>query len=145
MNLIKFKRDNDQCCDNFGSVFNHPFFSMKDELMKTSNFTPRVRISEDKDNFYLNIEMPGIPKDDVKISLEDNVLSVNGTKKAQNKTEDANLIMNEIYYGEFSRSFNLSNDIKKDAIDAEFKDGLLIITLPKVEEAKPEVKEIKVK
>jgi len=145
MNLIKFKKDNDLCCDNFNSVFNHPFFSMRDEVLNTSNFTPRVRISEGKDNFYLNIEMPGIPKEEVKISLEDSVLSISGTKKAQNKTEDANLIMNEIYYGEFSRSFNLSNDIKKDAIDAEFKDGLLIITLPKVEEAKPEVKEIKVK
>jgi|WetSurMetagenome_2_1015567.scaffolds.fasta_scaffold05298_8 HSP20 family protein len=145
MNLIKFKKDNDLCCDNFSSVFNHPFFSMRDELMNTSNFTPRVRISEDKDNFYLNIEMPGIPKEEVKISLEDNVLSVSGTKKHQNKSEDTNLIMNEIYYGEFSRSFKISNDIKKDAIDAEFKDGLLIITLPKVEEAKPEVKEIKVK
>jgi len=118
---------------------------MKDEVLNTSNFTPSVRISEDKDNFYLNIEMPGIPKEDVKISLENDVLSVSGTKKAQNKTEDTNLIMNEIYYGEFCRSFNLSNDIKKDAIDAEFKDGLLHITLPKVEEAKPEVKEIKVK
>jgi HSP20 family protein len=145
MNLIKFKKDNDLCCDNFSSVLNHPFFSMRDEVLNTSNFTPRVRISEDKDNFYLNIEMPGIPKEEVKISLEDNVISVSGTKKHLNKSEDTNLIMNEIYYGEFSRSFKISNDIKKDAIDAEFKDGLLIITLPKVEEAKPEVKEIKVK
>jgi HSP20 family protein len=145
MNLMKFKKENDMCCDPFSSVFNHPLFSMRDEVLNTSNFTPRVRISEDKDNFYLNIEMPGIPKEDVKISLENSVLSVSGTKKHQNKTEDTNLIMNEIYYGEFSRSFNISDDIKKDNIDAEFKDGLLIITLPKVEEVKPEVKEIKVK
>jgi HSP20 family protein len=145
MNLTKYKRENDIFSDTFRSIFQHPFFSMKDEVLNTSNFTPRVRISEDKDNFYLNIEMPGIPKEDVKISLENDVLSISGTKKAQNKSEDTNLIMNEIYYGEFCRSFNLSNDIKKDAIDAEFKDGLLSITLPKVEEVKPEVKEIKVK
>lgn len=145
MNLTKYKSNNDLFDNVCGSIFRNPFFSMKDEVLNTSNFTPSVRISEDKDNFYLNIEMPGIPKEDVKISLENDVLSVSGTKKAQNKTEDTNLIMNEIYYGEFCRSFNLSNDIKKDAIDAEFKDGLLHITLPKVEEAKPEVKEIKVK
>lgn len=145
MNLIKFKRDNDLFTDSFRSVFNHPFFSMKDEVMNTSNYTPRVRISEDKDNFYLNLEMPGIPKDDVKISLENNTLSVSGTKKHQSKSEDTNLIMNEIYYGEFCRSFNLSEDIKTDSIDAEFKDGLLTITLPKKEEVKPVVKEIKVK
>jgi HSP20 family protein len=145
MNLIKFKRDNDLFSDSFRSIFNHPFFSAKDEVMNTSNYTPRVRISEDKDNFYLNLEMPGIPKDDVKISLENNTLSVSGTKKHQSKSEDTNLIMNEIYYGEFCRSFNLSDDIKTDNIDAEFKDGLLTITLPKKEEVKPVVKEIKVK
>jgi HSP20 family protein len=145
MNLIKYKRDNDWLNDTFKSLFNAPFFSTRDEVMNTTSFTPRVRITEDKDNFYLNLEMPGIPKEDVKISLEDSTLSISGTKKHQNKTEESNLIMNEIFYGEFSRSFNLSDDIKKDNIDAEFKDGLLIITLPKKEEVKPVVKEIKVK
>lgn len=145
MNLIKYRRDNEWFNDTFKSLFNAPFFSTRDEVMNTTSFTPRVRISEDKDNFYLNLEMPGIPKEDVKISLEDNTLSISGTKKHQNKTEDSNLIMNEIFYGEFSRSFNLSDDIKKDSIDAEFKDGLLTISLPKKEEVKPVVKEIPVK
>jgi HSP20 family protein len=89
--------------------------------------------------------MPGITKDDVKISLENNVLSVSGTKKKETKSEDTNLIMNEIYYGEFARSFNLTDEIKKEDIDAEFKNGILNIVLPKVEEAKSLVKEIKVK
>jgi HSP20 family protein len=145
MNLMKYKRDSDLFNDAFKSLCNAPFFAMKDEVMNTTSFTPRVRISEDKDNFYLNLEMPGIPKEDVKISLEDNTLSISGTKKHQNKTEESNLIMNEIFYGEFSRSFNLSDDIKKDSIDAEFKDGLLTISLPKKEEVKPVVKEIPVK
>ncbi|MBI5404449.1 MAG: Hsp20/alpha crystallin family protein [Ignavibacteriae bacterium] len=144
MNLIKYKRDNDWFNDTFKSLFNSPFFT-RDEVLDKSSFTPRVRITEDKDNFFLNLEMPGIPKEEVKIALEDNTLTISGMKKHQNKTEDTNLIMNEIFYGEFSRSFNLSEDIKKDNIDAEFKDGLLIITLPKKEEVKPVVKEIKVK
>ena len=145
MNIVKFKRDNDLLNDTFRSIFNHPFFGLRDELVNTSNFTPRARITEDKDNFYINMEMPGIPKEDVKINLENNVLSISGTKQQKNKTDEANLILNEIYYGEFCRSFNLSDDIKKDNIDAEFKDGMLHVTLPKVEEAKPVVKEIKVK
>jgi HSP20 family protein len=145
MNFVKYKKDSDLLNDTFRSFCNQPFFSLRDEVLNNANFTPKVRITEDKDSFYLNIEMPGIPKDDVKISLEDSVLSISGTKKAQNKSEDDNLIMNEIHYGEFFRSFNLSDNIKRDAIDAEFKDGLLIITLPKVEEAKPVVTEIKVK
>jgi HSP20 family protein len=145
MNLIKYRKDSDSLSDTFRSFFNQPFFSLRDEVFSNSNFTPRTRITEDKDNFYLNVEMPGIPKEDVKISLENSVLSISGSKKAQNKSEDTNLIMNEIFYGEFCRSFNISDEIRKDAIDAEFKDGLLVITLPKVEEAKPVVKEIKVK
>jgi HSP20 family protein len=89
--------------------------------------------------------MPGVPKDNVKIEVENNLLSIKGEKKVENKTEETNLVMNEIVYGEFCRTFNLSKDIKVDAIEAEFKDGLLIVSLPKAEEAKPVVKEIKVK
>ena len=91
------------------------------------------------------MELPGMTKEDVKISIENNVLSINGIKKQEKKTEETNLIVNEIYFGEFSRTFNLSNDIKIDSIDAEYKDGILNITLPKVEEAKPIVKEISIK
>lgn len=143
MNLIKFKRENDLLSDAFKSIFDAPFFN--NEVSDPTSFRPRTRITEDKDNFYINLEMPGIPKDNVKIEVENNLLSIKGEKKVENKTEDTNLVMNEIVYGEFCRTFNLSKDIKVDGIEAEFKDGLLIVSLPKVEEAKPVVKEIKVK
>ena len=142
MNLIKFRKDHDLFNDAFGSIFNGPYFSGRDTA---SNFAPRVRISEDKDNFMLKLEMPGISKEDIKINIEDNVLSISGVKKQEQKTEETNLIMNEIFYGEFSRSFNITKDIDSNKIDAEFKDGVLNITLPKVEEAKKVVKEISVK
>lgn len=143
MNLIKFKRENDLFDNAFKSIFDSPFFNP--EINDATSFRPRTRISEDKDNFYINLEMPGIPKENVKIEVENNLLSVKGEKKVENKNEDTNLVMNEIVYGEFCRTFNLSKDIKVDDIQAEFKDGLLIVTLPKVEEAKPVIKEIKVK
>ena len=138
MNLIKFKRENDLFNDAFKSIFDSPIF--RTEVSDPTCFRPKTRITEDKDNFYLNLEMPGIPKENVKIEVENNLLSVKGEKKVENKTEDTNLVMNEIVYGEFCRTFNLSKEIKVDAIEAEFKDGLLIVTLPKVEEAKPVVK-----
>jgi len=143
MNLIKFKRENDLFDSAFKSIFDSPIFNS--EIADTTSFRPRTRITENKDNFFINLEMPGIPKENVKIEVENNLLSVKGEKKAEHKTEDTNLVMNEIVYGEFCRTFNLSKDIKVDDIQAEFKDGLLIVTLPKVEEAKPVVKEIKVK
>jgi HSP20 family protein len=142
MNLIKFKKDNDLFSNAFGSLFNSPFYTSRDT---TSNFAPKVRISEDKDNFMLKLEIPGITKDDIKINIEDDVLSISGTKKQEKKTEETNLLMNELYYGEFSRSFNISKDIDTNKIEAEFKDGVLNVTLPKVEEAKQVKKEISVK
>ena len=145
MNIVKFKRDSDLLNDTFKSIFNSPLFSSWENANPSSNYVPKVRISEDKDNFYISAEMPGMTKEDIKISVENNVLLINGVKKQEKKTEETNLITNEIYYGELSRSFNLSNDIKVDSIGAEFKDGTLNITLPKVEEAKPVVKEISIK
>lgn len=145
MNIVKFKKDTDLITDTFKSIINSPVFGNWEGLNPVSNYMPKVRISEDKDNFYINMEIPGMTKEDVKISIENNVLSVNGTKKQEKKTEETNLIVNEIYFGEFSRNFNLSNDIKIDSIDAEYNNGVLNITLPKVEEAKPVVKEISIK
>jgi HSP20 family protein len=145
MHVVKFKKDSDLINDTFNTIFNSPLFSNWDSLNQTSNYIPKVRISEDKDNFHISMEIPGIAKEDVKLSVENNVLSVTGVKKETKKTEETNLIINEVYTGEFSRNFNLSNDIKIDAIDAEYKDGVLNITLPKVEEAKPVVKQINIK
>ena len=149
-NLVKFKKNFDLINETFRNFFDvpfktlldGPFFSTRGEVY---NFTPRTRITEDKDNFYITMEISGIPREDINISLENDTLIISGVKKQQTKSEDTNLIMNEIYYGEFSRSFNLSDDIKKDAIEAEFRDGVLNITLPKVEKAKSIIKKIKVK
>ena len=142
MNMIKFKKDSDFFTDTFRPFFHSPLFRSGEAA---TDFAPRVRITEDKDNFSIKLELPGISKEDVKINIEDDTLSINGVKKQEKKTEETNLLMNEIYYGEFCRNFNITKDIKKDKIEAEFKDGVLNVTLPKVEEAKPVVKEISIK
>ncbi|HMS64458.1 MAG TPA: Hsp20/alpha crystallin family protein [Ignavibacteria bacterium] len=145
MNVVKFSKDSDIIKDTFKSIINSPIFQDLEKINTNSKFLPKVRITENKDNFYINMEVPGVSKEDVKISVEDNVLTVKGTKKFEIKTEETNLIINEIYSGDFSRDFNISNDVKVEAIDAEYNDGVLKITLPKVEEAKPVVKEINIK
>lgn len=145
MNLVKFKKNSDLINDTVKSILYSPLFRNWDNQSQASDYTPKVRISEDRDNFHIDMELPGLTKEDVKLSVENNVLTITGTKKNEKKTEETNLIVNEIYYGEFTRNFNLSNDIKVDAIDAEFTNGILNIKLPKVEEAKPVVKEINIK
>lgn len=144
MHVLKFKKDSDLINDTFKTIFKTPLFNDIPDF-SPSAYTPKVRISENRDAFLINLELPGLSKEDVKLSVENNVLTVTGNKKEETKSEDTNLIVNEIYYGEFSRNFNLSKDIKIEAIDAEFNNGVLKITLPKVEEAKPVVKEIAIK
>jgi HSP20 family protein len=145
MNVVKFKKNNDLLNETLNSVFGNQLFSNWENMNLTKSYTPKVNITEDRDNFNIKMELPGLTKEDIKLSVENNVLSVSGSKKEETKTEDKNVIVNELFYGEFSRNFNLSKDIKIESIDAEFKDGILNITLPKVEEAKPVVKEISIK
>ena len=145
MNVVKFSKDSEIIKDTFKSIINSPLFQDLEKVNTNSKYLPKVRITEDKDNFFIKMEVPGVSKEDVKISVEDSVLTVKGTKKQEIKTEETNLIINEIYFGEFSRDFNLSNDVKIESIDAEYNDGVLKITLPKIEEAKPVVKEISIK
>ena len=145
MNVVKFKKNNDLLNETLNSVFGNQLFTNWENMNLTKSYTPKVNITEDRDTFNIKMELPGLTREDVKLAVENNVLSVSGQKKEETKTEDKNVIVNELFYGEFSRNFNLSKDIKIDAIDAEFKDGILNITLPKVEEAKPVVKEINIK
>jgi HSP20 family protein len=145
MNIVKFKKDSDLFnLDDAFKTFDRILTDWSGFSNKSA-LSPRVEITEDRDNFYINLEMPGVKKEDVKIYTENNVLYIKGVKKQSFNKEEKSLVMNERYYGEFSRSFNLTKDVKVNDITAEFNDGVLNITLPKVEEAKPVVKEIAVK
>lgn len=100
-------------------------------------WNPSVDISETKDNVIIKAEMPGLSKEDVKISLQDNMLTLTGEKKQEKEEKEANYHRVERSYGAFSRSFALSTSVKSDKIKATYQDGVLSITLPKTEEVKP--------
>ena len=108
------------------------------------SWTPAVDISEDKDNFYLHVELPGLKKDDVKVSYEDGILTIRGEKKDVREDKDVNFHRVERSFGMFERSFRVPNRILEDKIDAKFENGVLTITLPKAEEAKPKEIEVKI-
>ena len=97
-------------------------------------WSPSVDVSETKDSVVIKAEMPGMNKDDVKISIQDNVLTLKGEKKQE---RDANYHRIERSYGSFCRSFTLPTLVKTDEIKASYKNGVLNITLPKTEEVKP--------
>jgi HSP20 family protein len=100
-------------------------------------WSPTVDVSEDKDNVIIKAEMPGMSREDVKISIQDNVLTLKGEKKQEKEEKDKNYHRIERSYGSFCRSFQLPTSVKSDKIKAAYKDGVLSITLPKTEEVKP--------
>ncbi len=122
------------------------FFRGADEQgLLNGSWLPAVDVAEDENEYVVNVELPGVNKDEVKITLEYNILTVRGEKKAEKETKDKNYHRMERSYGSFQRSFTLPTSVKNDKIDAEYRDGILSITLPKEEEAKPKQIEVKVK
>jgi len=96
-----------------------------------------VDFKETDDEYVLKVELPGLEKDDVQISLEQNVLTIRGEKKEEDVKENESFHKREIRYGWFERSFNLPGDINEKKIDAKMKNGVLTIRVPKEESAKP--------
>ena len=104
-----------------------------------------VDIVEDSDEIRLSAEIPGMDSKDVSISVENNVLNISGEKKMVHDEKKDNVLRSERYYGKFSRSFTLPNYVDSDKIDAEYKDGVLVLHLPKKPETKPRQIQVKTK
>ncbi len=121
-------------------------FSMDTRLSEpVSSLIPLMNIEETKDAYKVSVELPGIEKDDIDIQIKDNILTISGEKKEETKSEEGTFYRRERRYGKFSRSISLPGDVKVDNIDAEYKNGVLTLTLPKAEEAKPKKIEVKTK
>ena len=106
---------------------------------------PAVNIVESNDDYQLEFNVPGRKKDDFKITVDKNILTVSFEKKEEEKDENKKIIKKEFSTQSFKRSFTLDEKINADEIDAKYEDGLLLLTLPKKEEVKALPKEIAVK
>jgi HSP20 family protein len=100
-------------------------------------WSPSVNVHEDVDNYYVEAELPGMSKDDIQVEVENNVLSLRGERRFEKKEEKSSYHFVERSYGSFYRSFALPKNVDSDSISAEYKDGVLHLTLPKREEVKP--------
>ena len=107
------------------------------------HWMPAVDIRETADSLLLVAELPGMTREDVQITLENNVLSIAGERKFEKDVKGESYHRLERSFGTFARSFSLPANVKTDKVEAVFKDGILTVTLPKVEEAKPRRVEIK--
>ena len=111
----------------------------------SSTWLPAVDIGENDHGYEVLVELPGIKKDDVKITVANDVLTIKGEKKLEKETKAKNVHRSERCYGSFQRSFVLPTMVQSEKIEASYNDGILTIMLPKMEEAKPKQIEVKVK
>jgi HSP20 family protein len=106
------------------------------ELQPSGIISPRCNMSEDAGHFYLNVEMPGISKDQIKVELNNNILSISAERKEEKKREDEKQYYAEFSFGSFFRSMTLPTPVDEKKIDASFENGILHLTVPKAEGAK---------
>ena len=129
---------------NFGRLSN-----LQDELDRLfesplTGWAPALDVHEDKDSFIVRTELPGLKREDIEVSLHDGALLISGERKAEVKQEGVEVHRQERYYGKFQRALTLPAPVAADQIKAQYKDGVLTVTLPKVEEAKPKEIDISV-
>jgi len=107
--------------------------------------TPRIDVCEDAEGYRISAELPGVKKNDVTLTLADNVLTIRGEKKEERQEKTKDYYQVERSYGTFSRSIHVPGEVISDKINATFKDGVLSVQLPKSKEAQAQQKRIEVK
>lgn len=100
-----------------------------------SNWAPALDLEESDDDFKVDIELPGVKKEDIKVSVENDVLTIAGERKQTVDVKEAG--RSERYFGKFSRTLTLPSHVNADGAKASYKDGVLTVSIPKAENAKP--------
>lgn len=137
-------REVEEILDRGGRALDWPFRGGRNLIAREADWAPRVDISETDKEFTIKAEVPGIKREDVKINIEDHVLSIHGESKQEKEEEGKRFHRVERFYGSFNRSFALPENVDEEQIAANFKDGLLSLTIPKKEAEKAKAIEIKV-
>jgi HSP20 family protein len=114
------------------------------EAMTVAEWSPVVDITEDEKEYLIKAELPEMKKEDVKLTVQDDVLTISGERKYEKEEKGKKYHRVERAYGSFMRSFTLPEDADGSKIAAEYKDGVLKVRLPKAEKAKPKAIEVKV-
>jgi len=133
--LVKFQ-------DEFSRFFEEPVFRGLRLPASITAWTPAVDIFETEHELVLKAELPDMQEKDIDVRVENNTLTLSGERKYEKDFKEENALRMERYYGTFSRTFTLPNTVKLDAVKAEYRNGVLTVKLPKLEEAKP--KQIKI-
>jgi HSP20 family protein len=125
-------------------LFDNSVGQSSGEGVALSTWTPAVDIYEDESSFIIKLEMPEVNREDVKVNLHENTLSISGERRLENEDKREGYHRVERSYGQFYRSFTLPPNVNTEGINAQFRDGMLRLSIPKKEEAKPKQIEVNV-
>lgn len=106
------------------------------------SFAPALELREDADNVVVSVELPGVDRKNVNVTLHDGVLTIAGERRQESEVKEGEYVRTERYYGRFERQVGLTQPVVSDKIKAAYKDGVLTVTLPKAAEAKPKAIDI---
>ena len=132
----------------FEDLFRRPFSLLEPSwwprlrMPEMEEVAPKVDIFEEGDNFVVKAEIPGMKKEEIEVNLTDDMVTISGEKKKEEKVEKKDYYRFERSFGSFSRSFRLPKDVQADKAKAIFKDGVLELKVPKTEEAKKKEKKV---
>ncbi len=122
--------------DEINSLFNFEGWDFAPGLFDR-NMAPALDMVENADDFTVTVDLPGVNEKDVDLSVAENVLTIKGEKKGQTEDGDGNFFRKESWEGSFQRTVSLPQSVDADNVKAHMKDGVLTVTLPKREDAKP--------
>lgn len=125
-----------------GSAFKFPEVG---DIANVSGFTPSVNTREGEYAYHVEVDLPGVKKDDIKVDIKDNVLTISGERKTKKEVKEKDYYKMESSYGKFQRSFTLPDNTDVENIEANSKDGVLEVVIPKLKKEGKETKQIKVK
>ena len=154
MNIVRYRRyqpsDLPAALDRLANmraemdrVFESTFGSLSRSPAPLSRWNPAVDVYQDKEQFTVVLELPGLKKEEIEISLHDDTLTISGERKREESSEQE--FLTERSYGKFQRSFILPTAVDAEKVKASYKDGLLQVVLPKGEEVKPKQIEVALK
>ena len=148
MTLVRWDpfRELEDMSDRLNRMFSRPTLPQANgkETMVVADWVPSVDVSETEGEYQIKAEIPDVKKENVKVTLEDGVLTIQGERKQEQEEKGKKYHRVERSYGSFARSFTLPDLVDEEKVKAEFKDGVLNLLLPKSENAKPKAIEVKV-
>lgn len=146
MNIIKFHRPTltplpgfarfADLQDEIDRLFDSPFAALTRDG-QNAVWSPALDVYENKENFVVKAELPGLKREEIEVSFHEGTLTISGERKVETKTEDTEVYRAERFVGRFQRAVALPTTVAADKVNASYRDGVLTIRLPKVEEAKP--------